>query len=93
MPEIGGIMVHTSRSIFREDFSITHGQKTKDWPKFIEMAKDPVPKLVDGLVDELGKLIESKSLRNKIGKENEKRVTKGKFSIEKRNKKLKSAKI
>ena len=50
---------------------------------------DSKPKITNQLVTQLSKIIESKSLRNRLAKTGKKEIGKGKFSIETRNKKLK----
>ena len=58
-------------------------------PQFKKAIKTPDPKVVDGLVDKVSILIENEELRRKMGKVGRWEVEQGKFSIEKRNEKLK----
>lgn len=59
----------------------------KRWGKFYR--KDTVhPQIVEGLVEKLSALIEDASLRKRMGECGRRMVEKGKFSIERRNRKL-----
>ncbi len=80
-----GINVHTEFSVFDSRYQY----QWKDCNKFWKAAeKFRQPKVVDALVVALSKLIESASMRNRMGLEGKKQVENGKFSIKVRNAKL-----
>ena len=55
----------------------------------LEKMKKNEKKIINGIENALEKLIKNKNLRIKMGKESYKKISTGKFSIEKRNKQLK----
>lgn len=57
---------------------------------FMKTISTADPKVVDELVEKTSILIENKDLRRRMGKAGRKEIEKGKFSIEKRNEKLKN---
>ena len=94
IPEIvedgkNGVLVHPPISMFADDFSIKWGPKTSKWKEFLDITKKINGDFIQDLVEKTSILIEDKSLRSKMGKNGKKQIEKGKFSIEKRNKKLK----
>lgn len=66
----------------------------RDWIPYYDSRhegtfKEPDPGLIRGLVDRLSLLIENPELRRKMGRAARREVDKGRFSIDKRNEKLK----
>jgi glycosyltransferase involved in cell wall biosynthesis len=62
----------------------------KALPNLNDLARNTLDtKVVNGLIEKTSILIENKALRQKMGKDGRKEVEKGKFSLEKRNEKLK----
>ena len=60
-----------------------------DTSQFRQAIKTADPEVVEELVEKASALIENKELRRKMGKAGRQQVERGKFSIEKRNEKLK----
>jgi glycosyltransferase involved in cell wall biosynthesis len=94
LPEVvkdkkSGLIVHTSFSMFNNDFSIKWGPKTRKWKKFVSLTPSINEEFIDGLVEKISILIDSKNMRNKFGKYGKREVEMGRFSIKERNKKLK----
>lgn len=58
-------------------------------PQFQKAIRTPDPKVVEGLVGKVSTLIENEDLRRRMGKAGRWEVEQGKFSIERRNEKLK----
>ena len=80
-----GINVHTELSVFDSRYQY----QWKDCNKFWAAAeKFGQPKVADALVGALSKLIESSSMRSRMGRAGKKQVENGKFSIKVRNAKL-----
>jgi glycosyltransferase involved in cell wall biosynthesis len=78
-----GFLVEPEYEIFNPDYTLRDG----DLFKKIDALDQP--KTVRGLVEKLSQLIESSSLRYKMGRAGKKEIENGKFSIRSRNKKLK----
>lgn len=58
-------------------------------PQFQKAIKNPDPKVVEGLVEKTSILIENEELRRRMGKAGRCEVEQGRFSIKRRNEKLK----
>jgi glycosyltransferase involved in cell wall biosynthesis len=58
-------------------------------PQFKRAIRPPDPKVVEGLAEKTSVLIENEELRRKMGKAGRREVEQGKFSIRRRNEKLK----
>jgi glycosyltransferase involved in cell wall biosynthesis len=81
-----GFLVHNPRSARFQEGPILH----LTHPKYIkEIMKGPEPKVVEGLIKAISALIENPELRRKMGEAARWEVEHGKFSIKKRNEKLK----
>jgi len=62
----------------------------KSWQQLEDLLENtPKPEIVHQIVKHVGDLMESKTLRNRMGKAGMKEIEKGKFSIERRNRQLK----
>jgi len=81
-----GFLIHNPRSARFQEGPILH----LTHPEFVnEIMKGPEPKVVEGLVKVISTLIESPELRSKMGEAARWEVKHGKFSLRKRNEKLK----
>lgn len=92
IPEIvengtNGFLVHSPLSIWGENGL---NQWYKNLPDFRKELMKPKPEFVKKLADQIALIIENDSLRKKMGKNGKKLVEKGKFSLNVRNKKLKT---
>jgi len=85
---ITGFLIKPPISMFKEDFSLIYGPKTRAWGKFINLVKNINGNFIDEIVEKVSKLIEDDKLRKHMGKLAIAQIKKGKFSIKKRNRKL-----
>ena len=74
---------------FADDLSVKWGPKTSKWREFLNITKKIHKDFVQDIVEKTSILVESKSLRLRMGRYGRKQIEKGKFSIKRRNKQLK----
>jgi glycosyltransferase involved in cell wall biosynthesis len=81
-----GFLIHNPRSAHFQEGPILH----LTHPEFVsEIMKGPEPRVVEGLIKAISTLIENPELRRKMGKAAKWEIEYGKFSLKKRNEKLK----
>jgi glycosyltransferase involved in cell wall biosynthesis len=81
-----GFLVHNPRSAHFQEGPILHLTHTEF---FNEIMKGHEPKVVKGLIKAISTLIENQELRRKMGEAARQEIEHGKFSLKKRNDKLK----
>ena len=81
-----GFLVQKSRKV---PYYIENLIPNFDSPQFRKAIRNPDPEVVQGLVEKTSILIENTELRRRMGKAGRWEIEHGKFSVEKRNEKLK----
>jgi glycosyltransferase involved in cell wall biosynthesis len=81
-----GFLIHNPRSANFQEGPILH----LTHPKYTEeIMKGPEPRVVEGIIEAISTLIENSKLRKEMGKAARWEIEHGKFSLKKRNEKLK----